>query len=278
MSEPQFNPQPSTLNPPPSPLAGRRIVVTRAKAQAGELLAQLRALGAEPLACPAIALAPPLDYGPLDQALDRLATYDWLILTSVNGVEALFNRLAELGRDSASLRQLQLGAIGPATAEALAAHGFRLDFVPTAYVAEAIVAEIGDVSGRRILLPRADIARPALALGLRAKGAEVDEVKAYRTVPGGGAGELAQRLRAGTVDAVTFTSSSTVRYLLDGLAATGLALDEARRLLNRVAVICIGPITAGTAAELGLRVAAMAPEYTTAGLLDTLIQYFRHEA
>ena len=248
--------------------------MTRAEEQSGELIARLRALGATPIACPAIMIAPPVDFAPLDAAITRLPEYDWLIVTSANGVRALLDRMAVLGQSAAALARLMIGAIGPATAEALAAHGLHARFVPTAYVAEAIVEQIGDVAGRRVLLPRADIAREALAVGLRAKGAIVDEIAAYHTAPGPGAAELAGLLRDQAIDAVTFTSSSTVRYLLDGLGAAGMARPAARTLLAGAAVICIGPITAATAREEGLRVDAVAREYTTAGLVEALVAWF----
>jgi uroporphyrinogen-III synthase len=260
------------------PLEGKRIVVTRPEAQSADLVARLRALGAQPIVCPAIAIAPPADYAPLDAAIARLAGYDWLLVTSANGVRALLGRMAALGRDIAPLRQLRIGAIGPATAQALAEHGLRAGFVPSAYVAEAILDEIGDVAGKRILLPRADIAREALAVGLRARGAAVDELAAYRTVPGDGAPALAERLRSRAIDAVTFTSSSTVRYLLDGLAAGGLGRPAARDLLCHTAIVCIGPITAATAHDEGLRVDMVAREYTGEGLVEALVEWFNQPA
>lgn len=256
------------------PLAGKRIVVTRPAHQAAALLAQLRALGAEPIACPAITIAPPADMAALDRAIGRLDSYDWLIVTSVNGVHALLGRMAELGTAPTALTHLAIGAIGPATAAALAEYRLRAAFVPGDYVAEAIVAEIGDVAGQRMLLPRADIARPALADGLRARGALVDNIAAYRTVPAAGVGGLAHQLRAGALDALTFTSSSTVRYLLDGLAATGFARAEAVAALNQAAIICIGPITADTARAEGLRVDAEARIYTEDGLVAALVAWF----
>ena len=260
------------------PLHGKRIVVTRAEEQSGGLLARLRALGAEAIACPAIAIAPPSDFAPLDAAIARLHEYDWLIVTSVNGVRALLGRMTDLGYDSRALDQLRIGAIGPATAEALAAHGLRAHFVPREYVAEAILAEIGDVAGLRMLLPRADIARDALTVGLRARGASVDELAAYRTIPGDGARALVDRLRARAIDAITFTSSSTVRYLLDGLEAAGIDRAEARLLQADAAVVCIGPITAATAREEGLRVDAVAREYTIDGLVAALVEWFAQPA
>lgn len=256
------------------PLAGRRIAITRPAGQSAELTAQLRALGAEPIACPAIAIAPPDDFAPLDAAIARLPSYNWLIVTSANGAHALLGRMAALHADVAPLQTLTIGAIGPATAAALAEYGLRASFVPGEYVAEAILAEIGDVAGQRILLPRADIARPTLALGLRARGAQVDEIAAYRTVPGAGAAELAGHLRAGAVDAITFTSSSTVRYLLDGLEQRGYTRAEAIALVSQAAVVCIGPITAETARAEGLRVDAMAQEFTGDGLVATLVAWF----
>src|SRR5262249_29998079 len=156
------------------PLHNRRIVVTRSEAQAGGLTARLRELGATPIVCPAITIAPPADYAPLDRAIARLAQYDWLIVTSANGVRALLGRMAELGADVAPLQHLRIGAIGPATARVVAEHNLQAGFVPTAYTAEAALGQIGDVSGQRILLPCADIARETLAAGLREKGADVD--------------------------------------------------------------------------------------------------------
>jgi uroporphyrinogen-III synthase len=258
------------------PLKGKRIAITRAEEQSAGLLARLRELGADPIACPAIAFAPPEDFAPLDAAISRLEQYDWLIVTSANGARALLDRMAVLGKRPAALAGLTIGAIGPATAEALSEHGLRASFVPTAYVAESILAEIGDLAGRRILLPRADIAREALVVGLRARGAIVDEIAAYRTVPGSGAQVLAGVLRTGTLDAITFTSSSTVRYLLDGLEQAAISRPQARELLAETAVISIGPITAATAEAEGLMVSAVAREYTADGVVDALLEWFSH--
>ncbi len=255
------------------PLAGRRIAITRAEEQAAELAARLEALGAEAIVCPAIAIAPPADFAPLDRAIAQLGRYDWVIFTSVNGVRALVSRMAALGYDVAALRGCKLGAIGPATARALAEHGLAAAFVPSAYVAEAIVEEIGNIAGQRILLPRADIARAALTAGLRARGALVDEVAVYRTIPGAGIERLRGLLQAGAIDAITFTSSSTVRYLLEGLTAAGLRDEEAAELVNRAAVVCIGPVTADTARRAGLRVDVVAARYTTAGLVEALADW-----
>lgn len=256
------------------PMSGRRIVVTRASEQARDLVEQLRALGAAPIECPAISIAPLLDFRELDAVISRLETYDWVIFTSVNGVAAVASRMEAVGIDKAALCARKLGVIGPATRETLVELGCRPDFIPDSYVAEAIVEQIGDVKGCRVLLPRADIARKALAAGLRVKGAVVDEVDAYRTVTGRGIATLAELLLSGTADAVTFTSSSTVRYTLDGLVESGWEVGRAVGLLNGSAIVCIGPITAQTAREHGLKVAAVADEYTANGLVEALTRLF----
>jgi uroporphyrinogen-III synthase len=259
------------------PLQGRRIVVTRAREQAAGLVEKLRALGAEPVECPAISIAPLEDFAELDAAIARLESYDWVVFTSVNGVEVFASRISGLGADLAALRSRKLAAIGPATRSRLEELGCAVAFMPESYVAEAIVEQIGDVRGCRVLLPRADIARRALAEGLRQLGAEVDEVAAYRTVHGDAASALAEQLAHASVDAVTFTSSSTVRYTIEGLVQAGLDEQRVVELLNAAAVVCIGPITAATATACGLNVTAVASTYTTDGLIETLVPLFAGE-
>lgn len=259
-----------------APLWGRRVIVTRARDQASALIERLRALGAQPIEYPVIAFAPPEDWAPLDAALRRLETYDWVIFTSANGVRFTLERMAALGIAPAALARCRLGAIGPATAAALAQAGLRADFVPSAFVAEAVVAEIDDVRGRRMLLPRADIAREALVEGLSARGAVVEQVVAYRTVLHAEAADAAEDavvalLRAGAIDAITFTSSSTVTNFLERLARSGVTPDEARRLLTGPVVAAIGPITAQRARAAGLPVTVVAERYTLDGLLEALL-------
>lgn len=252
--------------PATKPLLGRRVLVTRPAAQAGDPIRRLRELGAEPITCPTIRILPPDDFGPLDAAIRRLPQYDWLIFTSVNGVHFFFQRLEVLGRKEA-LAMVRLAAIGPATADALAAQGLPVDFVPRQYVAEAIVEGIGDVTGQHILLPRADIARKALANGLRTKGAVVDEVTAYRTVPAS-PGDLMTLLgRGGRIDIATFTSPSTVRnfVVLLGDRSPGEVLGDA-------VVACIGPITARAAQAVGLTVDIVAEEHTVRGLVRAIVK------
>ncbi len=242
-------------------LSGRRVVVTRPESQSEGLCERLRAVGAEPIAFPVIAIASPEAGGPLDQAIAQLDRYDWVIFTSVNGVEQFWDRLTGTGipLDTSPIRG-KVAAIGPTTAGAVNERGVVVDLMPDEYRAEAILDEIGDVAGKRVLLPRADIARPALAKGLRAMGAAVDEVAAYYTVLGQPSPAAFDALRAG-VDVITFTSSSTVRNFL----ALTEGLDYGDPL-----VACIGPVTADTARELGLRVDVVAEEYTIDGLLDAL--------
>ena len=253
------------------PLAGRRIIVTRARGQADSLLTCLRELGAEPILCPAIRIAPPASYTEFDAALAHIADYQWLIFTSVNGVRAFLERMNTVGVSPAHLHSLHIAAIGPATAQALGEAGLTPSFVPQSYVAEAIVAEIGDVTGQRILLPRADIARAALATGLHERGAWVDEIAAYRTIPDS---DIAIGDLLNHADAITFTSSSTVRYFLTTLGTEGWVAQDAMEQLNRMVIACIGPITAATASDHGLRVDIVAREFTTAGLVAALVEWF----
>lgn len=235
-----------------SGLAGRRIVITRPEADALRLADRLRDLGATPIVATAIQIEftdPPA----LDRALAAITEYDWVLFTSRSGVEAVFRR-------TRSIAGPRVAAIGPPTARALAEHGVRADLVPAAYVAEAILDGLGDVAGLRFLLPRADIARRALADGLRARGGVVDEIAAYRTRSTG-----ARPTNLGPVDAITFTSSSTVRGFLE----SGPVPEGAK-------VVCIGPITAETARRCGLAVSVVAEEYTEDGLIAALHAAFSH--
>ena len=252
------------------PLAGRRVLVTRAEEQAGELIERLRVMGAEPIPCATIRSAPPVDWPPLDAAIARLSSYDWVIFTSANGVRYFVERATERGCSPAALDRLKVGAVGRATADALARHGIRVDFVPAEYVAESLVAGIGDVAGQRILLPRADLARRTLVDGLAAKGAYVDDVVAYRTLPAepadcGLLGDVAAPL---ALDVATFTSASTVRNFVALLGER-----PAREALGSALVACIGPVTARAAEEAGLHVDILAQEHTLDGLLRAIITF-----
>ncbi|HEU0025838.1 MAG TPA: uroporphyrinogen-III synthase [Ktedonobacterales bacterium] len=259
------------------PLAGRRIAITRPPEQAAALAKRLEALGARTVPLATIAIAPIEDPSELDAASASLASYDWLVFTSVNGVAAFAERLAATGRGWGERGLARVAAIGPATARSLEDHGVQVDLTPDEYVAEGILEGLGNVAGQRLLLARADLARRALADGLRLRGAEVDEVAAYRTVIQPATPEMIQRALLGDerVDAITFTSSSTARGLLQGLE--GLGLDP-RDTLRGVALAAIGPITAATLREAGLEPALIAEEYTIPGLTEALAAYFTARA
>lgn len=251
--------------PVSSPLRGQRVLVTRARAQAHDLVARLEALGAIPIVFSVIHIVPPMDhYAALDAALRQLATFDWAVFTSVNGVLHVWERLAALGLPPTALATVQCAAIGPATAAALRERGVPPTLVPERYVAEALLDAIPHPAGQRFLLPRADQARDALRVGLQAVGADVVEVPAYSTVLSEPSAEALAAVQAG-VDVLTFTSSSTVRNFVEHV---GLATAHA--LAARARVVTIGPITAATAQELGLRVDVVATEYTIAGLVAAM--------
>lgn len=253
------------------PLFGRRILVTRTREQASGLVQELAALGAYPLECPTIRIMPPTDWGEVDRAIQALPGYDWLLLTSPNGVHNFFQRLRALNLDARALAGVKVAAIGPATAESLAAGGIRADLVPDQYVAEGLVAALKatGLAGKRVLLARAQEARDVLPRELALAGAIVDEVTLYRTQP-------PEHLPAAVLEAInhkavhlaTFTSSSTVTNLVQVLGS------EWATFAATVPAACIGPITAQTAREAGLQVVVQAREFTVPGLVEALVEYF----
>ena len=248
------------------PLRGRRIVVTRARAQASELTTALRALGAEVIELPTIRIVPVASSAEIDAACARIGDYDLLVLTSVNGVDTLLDRLWERGRDARALASdATLVAIGPATAERLAARGMRVDVVPERFLAEGVLEALEDRSldGARVLVARAREARPELVDGLRARGAQVDEVALYDTIAEAPPAErLADALDA---DYLTFTASSTVRRFAELVPPGRLGGLPGR-------VVSIGPITSQTAREHGLVVHAEAAEHSIPGLVEALLE------
>lgn len=249
-------------------LAGRRVAVTRAPTQAADLLTLLRERGAEPLACPTIEIRPPESYAQLDAALRALDRYDWATFTSANAVAAVADRLAVLGADVPV--SLRLAGVGVATGRALTERLRAPDFMPRTALAEALGTEIVDVAGRRMLFPRGDLASDVLASTLRARGAAVDEVVAYRTVAGDGAGELARLVRTGGVDAILFMSASSVRGLHDAMGSPATP----PWLPPHPVVICIGPETARAARDAGVDVSAVAVDKTAEGIVDALERWF----
>jgi uroporphyrinogen-III synthase len=250
-----------------TPLEGKRIVITRPSHQSAPLIERLRTLGAVPIAFPTIRIAAQTENEALGRAIAGLEGYDWLIFTSRNGVEVFWEHFEQAGADAQRLRGRRIAAIGPATAAALADRNTPVELVPPEYVAESILDVIGDVRGLRILLPRAEIARPVLAEELARRGAQVDEIPVYQTLPGQPDAQAWEQLRAG-VDVITFTSSSTVRSFIELTGA------EAHHLLSGAVLACIGPITAGTLREYGYSPRVVAQEFTTEGLVRALIEFY----
>ncbi|MBI2886311.1 MAG: uroporphyrinogen-III C-methyltransferase [Chloroflexi bacterium] len=250
------------------PLFGKTVLVTRSRDQASQLSQLLSDLGAKPVEAPAIEIREPEDYGPLDATLQRLRDYGWVVFTSANGVEAVWRRLKALGLDARDLAGVQLAAIGPATAQALESHGIFADLVPEQYLSQAVAEALAQrgLSGVPVLLPRTDLAGEDLAGALAQHGAQVDQVVAYRTVQAATLEpEVGELLRQGKVDFVTFASSSTVKHLI-------ALLKGDISLLSKCATACIGPVTARTARELGLRVDIVAQEHTVPGLVRAVLE------
>lgn len=250
------------------PLFGKRILVTRATDQAGVFSHLLEGYGAQVLECPTIIVTPPENFAALDEALDALNDYDWLIFTSVNGVRYFFERLSERGLDSRALGRCRVAAVGSKTSEALAGHGIRPDLLPSGFHAEGLVVKFAEqgVSGRRALYPKADRARDVLPRGLAELGMEVVAPVAYRTaIPDSISAESLEALEKRQVDCVTFTSSSTISNL-----AALLGENRLLHLLQGVLIASIGPVTSATCRELGLQV-DIEPEIATIEALTEAI-------
>ena len=264
------------------PLNGRTIVITRARAQAAEFAGELERLGARVVNCPTIEIVEPESYALLDQAIENLYGYDWLIFTSVNGVDFFMRRLEKLGRDVSELDELRVCAIGEATAVRLREARVHVDVVPEKFKAEGAYAAIENyVGGRTVLnrlnflIPRAAVARDYLPDALEDAGARVDVVPAYRTVRPSTTerGRVEAMLAGGAVDCITFTSSSTVTNFAQLFDTTDLS-----KLLEGVAVACIGDITSATAAEYGLRTEIMPTEYTIPALSRAIVKYYSEKS
>ena len=256
------------------PLLGKKIVVTRAREQASDLAGQLSDLGADCLEHPTIKIVPAEDLRPLDAAIKKLDTYDWIVFTSVNGVKFFFERLFETGRDVRALNQLGTAAIGPATAERMYQFGLKSDIIPQNYRAESVVEAFRKekLDGKKILLPRAGDARPVLPIELRKMGAAVDEVTVYLTAKVRKNTELLiKQLEDKTIELITFTSSSTVRNFKELLPP-----DKFNQLIDGVTIASIGPITTDTAVELGFKVDVTAESYTIPGLCEAILKYYRN--
>jgi len=257
------------------PLSGRRIVVTRSREQATELIDMLEERGAEAIPAHAIRIIAAEDSGPLEDACRNAGTFDWIIFASANAVDYFMRRLLATG-DVRDLHGVRLCTVGPSTASRLHRYGIRVDLTPAEFRADALIDALkasGSLKGQRILLPRADIARDRLADELREAGAEVAEVVAYRTVPGGGErdGEydVYRMLLDRQIDAITFASASAVRNFVSMIGQ-----DQAADLLQSTIVASIGPVTAEAAQQLGIQTTVMPARYTIPDLVDALVEHF----
>lgn len=250
------------------PLAGTRILVGRARHQAGSLSTSLRGLGAAVVEIPFIEIQKPKSYQPLDDALKNIKSYDWLILTSANGVEAMWQRVRRLRITRRGLKHLQIAAIGPATKAAIVKHGLKVKMVPEEYVAESVVKGLRDkIKGKCVVLIRAKVARDVIPEELRKAGAEVDVVEAYETVvPEKSRTRLRALMKSNRrPHIVTFTSSSTAKNFAELLG------DSRDGLLNGVKFASIGPVTSATLRELQMPVAIEAREFTMGGLIRAIV-------
>ena len=252
------------------PLSGIRILVGRARHQASVLSASLKNLGAEVIEIPFIQIKKPKSFQPLDSALKQIKTYDWLIFTSVNGVEALWERLQKIKITSSRLRHLKIAAIGPSTRNAIEQHGLKVDVVPEQYVAESVVKSLRSrVAGKRVLLARAKVARDVIPSELRKLGSHVDVVETYETVvPESSRRRLRELFRdpRRCPQIVTFTSSSTVRNFVALLGGQ----ECPPHMVRGVRMASIGPITSATLREFGLAVDIEARTYTIPGLVEAI--------
>ena len=247
-------------------------MITRPRNQANSFVHGVEELGSQVIEFPTIEIVPPESYVPMDRTIDSIKEYDWIVFTSVNGVKEFLRRLGHLGRDISQLKGIRIAAIGPETARGLSSQGLKVELIPEEYRAEGILHGLKpeEVKGRRFLLPRAAVARDILPRTLQKWGAEVDVVQAYRTVPvKGGVDRLRGMLVGKQMDMVTFTSSSTVNHFMELLLP-----GEIKRLLNSVAIACIGPITQKTVEDYGVRAAVVAREFTIPGLIQAIVEYF----
>ncbi len=260
------------------PLAGRTIVITRALAQAADFVAELEDYGARVLLCPTIEIAEPENYERLDEAIDHLYGYDWIVFTSVNGVDYFLRRLKTREHQISELDSLRVCAIGEATAERLQKAHVHVDVIPEEFKAEGVFTALERYAGGRealsglnFLLPQAAVARDFLPAALQDAGARVDVVTAYRTVQPNGLdrGRVSALLTGGGADCIAFTSSSTVRNL-----ALLFDTHDLTPILSGVVVACIGDITAGTANEYGIHPDIQPAEFTIPALTRAIAEYF----
>jgi uroporphyrinogen III methyltransferase/synthase len=261
------------------PLTGRTVIITRARAQAAEFIGELERYGARVLSCPTIEIVEPESYQPLDEAIDNLYGYDWLIFTSVNGVDHFLRRLTEVGRDRSELDDLRVCAIGDATAERLREASVHVDVIPAQFKAEGVFDALAiflggeeNLRGQNFLIPRAAVARDYLPRALIAAGARADVVPAYRTIKPNSSerGRVEAMLTGGAVECITITSSSTVNNFAQLFETTDLS-----EILKGVRIACIGDITATTAERYGLSADIQPDEYTIPALARAIADYYK---
>lgn len=254
------------------PLAGKKILITRARDQSGDFATRLKTLGAEVIEFPTIEIVPPLCWKELDQAIDQLRSYGWLIFTSANGVNFFWQRLAERGEVHRFPSTLKVCSIGPATANQLRKKKISVSYIPKEFIAESILDGFEKllIKGERILLARAKKARDILPNGLKKMGAKVDVVEVYRTIrPKQGAKRLKQILAEGKIDVITFTSSSTVNHFVELLRK-----EDLKKMLKGIVIACIGPVTAKAAKGWGMKVQIQPKQYTIPGLTQAIVEHF----
>jgi len=261
------------------PLFGKRILVTRPRDQSADLVERLEAMGAEAIEAPMIRIEPPDNYDALDDACGRADTFDWIVFSSTNAVDAFISRLLESPFDLRALGNAKLCGVGSATADRLAGHGLKIDVMPSEYRAEALIhalTQTGDLAGRKILLPHADVGREIIADELRKQGAQVTEVVAYRTVATDpereGQPDVYRLLLEGRIDIVTFTSPSAVLNMVSVLGA-----EPAVDLLRKTVVAAIGPVTAEAATRCGIETSVVPDKYTVPALVSAIVRYVETE-
>ena len=254
------------------PLTGIRIIVTRSADQATILAKKLQTLGATTIEIPTIENKPPPDTDPIDRSIRNLSNYDWIIFTSVHAVEFFLRRMSMLHVPVSALSLVRIAAIGSATSAAIERAGKKPDYVPSEFLSERIALGLGNLRGRHVLLPRADIASKKLPLLLRGNGASVDEIVAYETIP---PRELNSDRLSGVfnsgVDILTFTSPSTVRNFANAIGDANLG-----RLMGNVKVACIGPVTAEAARDLGINVTVVESPHTISALVEAIVSDIRN--
>ena len=255
------------------PLFGKNIVVTRTREQSGKLTTRIRELGGQPILFPTIAITDPEDFCSLDQAIRNIQKYDWIIFTSVNGVDRFLKRFLYVAHDIREMKGPKIAAIGAVTASALAERGIKVDLTPDLFVAEKLIDSFKkvEIRGRKILFPRAEKAREILPQALEAEGAHVDVETVKRTAPPTTTDvePILASFRNGMVDAVTFTSSSTVSHFVDMVGSRRIG-----ELLKDVTIASIGPVTTRSARSLGLKVEVEAKQYTIDGLVKSIVDYY----